>query len=83
MASRVMQRGGDLRSIQALLGHAHLQTTAVYLHTDEQQVRKIADLAALTPQASVADNVATPQPIQERAGHRADFLHRRRLKPAK
>jgi site-specific recombinase XerD len=42
-----MRNGADIHSIQAWLGHAGLHTTAVYLHTDEPQVRKIADLARL------------------------------------
>jgi site-specific recombinase XerD len=48
-ATRLLRNGADIRSIQAWLGHAHLTTTAVYLHTDENQVRKIADLAGLKP----------------------------------
>src|SRR5205823_4702239 len=48
-ATRLMRNGADIRSIQAWLGHADLQTTALYLHTDEHQVRKIADLAGLQP----------------------------------
>jgi site-specific recombinase XerD len=46
-ATRLMKNGADLKSIQAYLGHSHLQTTAIYLHTDEQQVRKMAPLAGL------------------------------------
>lgn len=49
-ATRLMRNGADIRSIQAWLGHAQLQTTAIYLHTDEQQCRKIAPLAGFQPQ---------------------------------
>ena len=46
-ATRLMRNGADLKSIQQWLAHTQLQTTAVYLHTDEQQARKIAPLAGL------------------------------------
>jgi site-specific recombinase XerD len=56
-ATRLMRNGADIRSIQAWLGHAALQTTAIYLHTDEHQVRKIADLGGPRP----PDPGAAPQ----------------------
>lgn len=46
-----MRNGADLSSIQHFLGHSQLQTTAIYLHTDEQQLQKIAGLASFRPQA--------------------------------
>lgn len=48
-ATRLLRNGADIRSIQTWLGHSQLQTTAVYLHTDEQQCRKIAPLAGFRP----------------------------------
>lgn len=51
-ATRLLRNGADLRSIQAWLGHSQLQTTAIYLHTDEQQARKIAPLASFQSPAS-------------------------------
>src|SRR5207248_3156001 len=61
-ATRLMRNGADIRSIQAWLGHSQLQTTAIYLHTDEEQVRKIAPLAGLRPPQ------AEPPARQEPAG---------------
>jgi site-specific recombinase XerD len=46
-ATRLMRNGADIKSIQTYLGHSHIQTTATYLHTDEEQVRKIAPLTGL------------------------------------
>jgi len=46
-ATRLLRNGADLRSIQQFLGHSQLQTTAAYLHTDEQQLQRISELGAL------------------------------------
>jgi site-specific recombinase XerD len=46
-ATRLLRRGADLRSIQNLLGHANISRTAMYLHTDEEQLRAVARLASL------------------------------------
>lgn len=50
-ATRLLRNGADIRSIQAWLGHSQLQTTAIYLHTDEEQVRKIAALSGFSTQS--------------------------------
>lgn len=46
-ATRLLRNGADLRSIQQFLGHSQLQTTAIYLHTDERQLQRIAKCGAL------------------------------------
>lgn len=74
-ATRLMRNGADLRSIQTWLGHSQLQTTAIYLHTDEQQVRKIAPLAGLRP---AVDPPAPPPASDRPALHRAAFYRSRR-----
>jgi len=44
----LMLRGGcDLRSLQSLLGHASLETTAIYLHSDLKSLRRAVDTLSL------------------------------------
>jgi site-specific recombinase XerD len=76
-ATRLLQNGADLRSVMAWLGHSHLQTTAIYLHTDEQRLQAIASLASLrsTPEpggpSSRLESVGMPnEPSDGRPGRR-------------
>lgn len=71
-ATRLLRNGADIRSIQAWLGHSQLQTTAIYLHTDEEQVRKIAPLAGFCPAKE------TPEGFPEREWPRANSPQRGR-----
>lgn len=45
-ATNALASGADVRSVQALLGHADLATTAKYLHTSQERDRQAADLVA-------------------------------------
>ncbi len=55
-ATHLLASGGNLRSVQALLGHASPATTSLYLHLLPGAEREaIAKLAALAPPATVTD----------------------------
>ncbi len=46
-AQRMMNRSATIKAIQAAMGHAHPETTFVYLNMGEQEARVMSDLGAL------------------------------------
>jgi len=43
-ATRVLQKGSDIKTVSALLGHADISTTAKYLHATDESKRKAVEL---------------------------------------
>jgi integrase/recombinase XerD len=49
-ATHLLEAGVDVVTVQRLLGHNSLQTTAGYLHTSTRQMQRVPDLLALPQQ---------------------------------
>ena len=49
-ATHILEAGGNVRDVQEFLGHAHLDTTMLYVHGDGKRVRSPLDTLPTVPQ---------------------------------
>jgi site-specific recombinase XerD len=80
-ATRLLQNGADIRSVMAWLGHSHLRTTAVYLHTDEQRLQSLAHLASIRPANIPAPEKQSPEAVGNPRSARLTRRVRRTAEP--
>jgi integrase/recombinase XerD len=65
-ATRLMRNGADIKSIQIWLGHSSLNTTAIYLHTDEDRARELSELAGFAGRTAGDDDPSSQSPPSRR-----------------
>jgi site-specific recombinase XerD len=72
-ATALLRKCGDIKSVQEWLGHANMTTTAIYLHVDEEQMRRVVNMQAMP----LPEEEQAP-PAAQRPSITSDVLRRRR-----
>jgi integrase/recombinase XerD len=68
MATAMLERGADIRYVQAMLGHAHIQSTEIYTHV------AVAKLKAVYERTHPAASAARSAPVVISAGDVDEML---------
>ena len=79
-ATNMHKNGAVLKEIQVALGHAELQTTAIYLHADEDSAKVMKTYAVFKPRDGVG--ATSQRPAMTKPG-RSTFMQRRRSPAAR
>ena len=79
-ATRLMENGASIRTIQSALGHSDANTTFVYLATSNDAAKPMSELAALksTPAVEPPASPPAPSPTPAKPNHAAEISRRRR-----